>query len=71
MSNPYPLALRERAGRTDETTSASDALVAARFAISVNTLIAWVRRRLIRTLRPGDVPLLDNLAAHKAPAVAA
>jgi transposase len=38
-------------------------------AMTTPRFIAWVRRRLIRTLRPGDVVLLDNLAAHKAPAV--
>lgn len=26
----------------------------------------WVRRRLVRRLRPGDIVVLDNLAAHKA-----
>jgi transposase len=28
--------------------------------------IDWVRRYLIRQLRPGDVVVMDNLAAHKA-----
>ena len=27
---------------------------------------AWVRRYLVRHLRPGDVVIMDNLAAHKA-----
>jgi hypothetical protein len=31
--------------------------------------IAWVRRHLVRHLRRGDIVVLDNLAAHKAPAV--
>lgn len=29
----------------------------------------WVRRRLVPRLRPGDIVVLDNLAAHKARAV--
>lgn len=28
--------------------------------------MAWVRRHLVRHLRPGDIVVLDNLAAHKA-----
>ena len=28
--------------------------------------LEWVRRRLVRRLRRGDVVVLDNLAAHKA-----
>ena len=39
-----------------------DAMTRVRF-------IAWVRRHLVRQLRPGDVVVMDNLAAHKAPAV--
>jgi len=31
--------------------------------------VAWVRRHLVRHLRRGDIVVLDNLAAHKAPAV--
>lgn len=31
--------------------------------------VAWVRRHLVRHLRCGDVVILDNLAAHKAPPV--
>jgi transposase len=31
--------------------------------------IEWVRRRLAPRLRPGDIVLLDNLQAHKDPAV--
>ena len=26
---------------------------------------AWVRRHLLRVLRPGDIVIMDNLAAHK------
>ncbi len=28
--------------------------------------VAWVRRHRVRHLRPGDVVVMDNLAAHKA-----
>jgi transposase len=35
-----------------------DAMNSARFT-------AWVRRRLVRHLRRGDVVVMDNLAAHK------
>jgi len=31
--------------------------------------IRWVRRHLVPYLRPGDVVVMDNLAAHKAPQV--
>lgn len=34
------------------------ALTSARFA-------AWVRRHLVPKLRPGDIVVMDNLAAHK------
>jgi transposase len=38
---------------------------------AMNTLafVAWVQRRLAPRLRRGDVVLLDNLQAHKAPEV--
>src|SRR5712692_10494135 len=41
------------------------------FCVSCHTetFITWVRRRLAPRLRRGDVVLLDNLRAHKAPAV--
>jgi transposase len=29
----------------------------------------WIERRLVRCLRPGDIVVLDNLAAHKSRAV--
>jgi transposase len=32
---------------------------------------AWVRRHLVRRLRPGDIVVMDNLAAHKTPEVRA
>ncbi|MEQ1896949.1 MAG: transposase [Vicinamibacterales bacterium] len=32
-------------------------------------VVAWVRRRLVRHLRRGDVVIMDNLAAHTAPQV--
>ncbi len=38
-------------------------------AMTTPRFIGWVRRYLVSRLRPGDVVLLDNLAAHKAPAV--
>ncbi len=38
-------------------------------ALNTATFIQWVRRRLAPRLRRGDVVLLDNLKAHKAPAV--
>jgi transposase len=39
-------------------------------AVTATDFIAWVRDRLAPHLRPGDIVLLDNLRAHKAPAVA-
>jgi len=39
-----------------------EAMTAARF-------LNWVERRLVPRLRPGDVVVLDNLAAHKTRAV--
>jgi transposase len=39
-------------------------------AVKAPDFIAWVRDRLAPRLRPGDIVLLDNLRAHKAPAVA-
>jgi transposase len=44
MPNPYPTALRERAVRAYETSPDTYADVAARFAISLNTLLRWVQR---------------------------
>jgi transposase len=38
-------------------------------AMNKPTFIAWVRRRLAPRLRRGDIVILDNLSAHKAPAV--
>ena len=38
-------------------------------AITTPRFVAWVRRHLVRHLRPGDIVVLDNLAAHKAPRV--
>jgi transposase len=35
------------------------------------TFLAYVEQVLVPTLRPGDVVILDNLAIHKQPAVAA
>jgi transposase len=39
-------------------------------AVKATDFVAWVRDRLAPRLRPGDIVLLDNLRAHKAPAVA-
>jgi transposase len=38
---------------------------------AMNTLafVTWVQRRLAPRLRPGDIVILDNLTAHKAPEV--
>lgn len=38
-------------------------------AVNSDTFRAWVRSRLRPRLRPGDVVVLDNLKAHKQPAV--
>ena len=38
-------------------------------AINTKRFVSWVRRRLIPRLRPGDIVVMDNLAAHKARAV--
>jgi transposase len=40
-------------------------------AVKARDFTAWVRDRLAPRLQPGDIVLLDNLRAHKAPAVAA
>jgi transposase len=34
-------------------------------AMNRQRFIQWVRRHLVRQLRPGDVVVMDNLAAHK------
>ena len=39
--------------------------------IDTLTFLAYVEQVLVPTLRPGDVVVLDNLAVHKHPAVAA
>jgi transposase len=39
-------------------------------AVKVIDFVAWVRDRLAPRLQPGDIVLLDNLRAHKTPAVA-
>ena len=38
-------------------------------AMNHRSFIEWVRRRLAPRLRRGDIVVLDNLPAHKAPAV--
>lgn len=38
-------------------------------AMNTERFIGWVRRHLLRCLRPGDIVILDNLSAHKARAV--
>lgn len=35
-------------------------------AMTTNRFVTWVRRHLAHHLRPGDVVVMDNLAAHKA-----
>ncbi|MFO7692812.1 MAG: transposase, partial [Vicinamibacterales bacterium] len=35
-------------------------------AMTAGRFVTWVRRRLVRRLRRGDVVVMDNLAAHKA-----
>jgi transposase len=35
-------------------------------AINRDRFVSWIRRRLVPKLRPRDIVLLDNLAAHKA-----
>jgi transposase len=40
-------------------------------AVKAKDFTAWVRDRLAPRLQPGDIVLLDNLRAHKAPAVVA
>jgi len=39
-------------------------------AVKAKDFTAWVRDCLAPRLQPGDIVLLDNLRAHKAPAVA-
>ena len=34
-----------------------------------NVFLAYVKKVLVPTLRPGDIVVMDNLAAHKTPAV--
>jgi len=34
-------------------------------AINGRAFLAWVRRFLVRTLKPGDIVVADNLASHK------
>jgi transposase len=38
-------------------------------AMTTTRFTEWVRRRLVRRLRRGDIVVLDNLGAHKARAV--
>ena len=40
-------------------------------AVNTEAFLTWVRRRLAPRLRSGDVVVLDNLKAHKNPAVRA
>jgi transposase len=35
-------------------------------AMNTERFVAWVRRRLLRHLRRGDIVVMDNLSAHKA-----
>jgi len=76
MPNPYPTALRERAVRACEDSTARYVDVAAGFGISLATLVRWVQRaRETGTLDPMakgggwrspiDVPLLHRLVHEK------
>ena len=38
-------------------------------AVDTRCFAAWVGRRLVPQLRPGDIVVLDNLGAHKTPRV--
>jgi transposase len=38
-------------------------------AVDAGTFLAWVKEDLCPQLRPGDVVVMDNLSAHKSPAV--
>jgi transposase len=40
-------------------------------AMNTEDFLVWIRRRLAPRLRRGDIVILDNLKAHKAPAVRA
>jgi transposase len=39
--------------------------------VNRSRFLAWINRKLLPRLRPGDVMVLDNLAAHRDPRVAA
>lgn len=76
MPNPYPTALRERAVRAYEDSTARYTDVAAGFGISLATLVRWVQRsRETGTLAPFakaggwqspiDLPLLHRLVQEK------
>lgn len=47
-----------------------EATVVMEGAMTAATFLQYVEQRLAPTLRPGDVVVMDNLAAHKAPGVA-
>jgi transposase len=40
-------------------------------AVNADAFVLWVEQVLVPCLRPGDVVVMDNLPAHKSPAVAA
>ena len=76
MPNAYPMALRERAVRAYETGPHSYAEVAARFEISLATLLRWVQRaRATGTAAPFprgggwrspvDLPVLHGLVRDR------
>jgi putative transposase len=76
MPNAYPMALRERAVRAYETGPHSYAEVAARFEISLATLLRWVQRaRATGTVAPlprgggwrspVDLPVLHGLVRDR------
>lgn len=39
-------------------------------AINGKMFLAWVQQHLVRSLRPGDVVIMDNLSSHKVKGVA-
>lgn len=48
-----------------------EASVICRGAITGELFLAWVQQALVPCLEPGDVVVMDNLSAHKTPAVEA
>jgi transposase len=53
------------------STSGVEALMAVPGSVDAEVFLVFVEKRLVPTLRPGDVVILDNLGAHKGPKVRA